>query len=97
MLRWTWDPDKNHANQRKHGIRFENAILVFEDPLAVTREDPYPYERRWQTIGQVRATVIVVIHMWLGPEYRNGEPVGRIISARKATRRERDAYEGGTY
>lgn len=96
-MRWIWDEDKNRANRRKHGIRFENAILVFDDPLAVTREDPYPYERRWQTIGQVRAVAIVVIHAWLEPDCRNGEPAGRIISARKATNRERNAYEEGTY
>ena len=96
-LRWTWDEDKNLANRQKHGLRFENAVLVFDDPLAVSREDPYPYERRLQTIGQVRAVVIVVIHTWAEPESLNGESIGRIISARKATRRERNAYEEGTY
>ena len=96
-MRWTWDEDKNLTNQQKHGLRFENAVLVFDDPLAVTREDPYPYERRLQTIGQVRSAVIVLIHTWVEPGYRNGESIGRIISARKATRRERNAYEEGTY
>ena len=96
-MRWTWDEDKNLANRQKHGIRFENAVLVFDDPLAVTREDPYPHERRLQTIGQVRSVVIVVIHAWSEPGYLNGESIGRIISARKATRRERNAYEEGNY
>ncbi len=96
-MRWTWDEDKNLTNRQKHGIRFENAILVFDDPLAVTREDSYPYERRLQTIGQVQSVAIVVIHTWAGPDDLNGGSIGRIISARKATRRERSAYEEGTY
>ena len=97
LVRWTWDQDKNLANRQKHGIRFENAALVFDDPLAVSREDPYPYECRLQTIGQVRTVAIVVIHTWAEPDYLNGESIGRIISARKATRHERSAYEEGTY
>lgn len=97
LVRWTWDEDKNLANLQKHRIRFENAMLVFDDPLAVTRGDPYPHERRLQTIGQVRSVVIVVIHTWVEPDNGSSESIGRIISARKATRRERSAYEEGTY
>lgn len=41
-MRWTWDPAKNRTNRRSHGINFEAAIYVFDDPLAATREDPYP-------------------------------------------------------
>ncbi len=96
-MHWTWDEDKSLASRQKHGIRFESAVLVFDDPLSVTREDPYPYERRMQTIGQVRSVVIVVIHTWAEPDYLNSRSIGRIISARKATRRERNAYEEGAY
>lgn len=52
-MRWTWAPGKNDANRRAHGLSFETAVLVFDDPLAATRDDPYPYEARWRTMGLV--------------------------------------------
>lgn len=52
-LRWEWDPNKNGANQRKHGLSFQTAVLAFDDPLAVTDDDPYPHEQRWRTTGMV--------------------------------------------
>ena len=92
-MRWTWDPDKNEINKRKHRISFETAVQVFDDPLFVMIEDSYPYERRWRTFGYVASSIIVVIHTW--PEYdaAAGESVGRVISARRATRHERITYE----
>ena len=39
LLRWTWDPDKNMTNIRKHGVHFEDALLVFEDTNSITIED----------------------------------------------------------
>ena len=92
-MRWTWDPDKNATNIRKHGIAFETAARVFDDLFFVMIEDPYQYERRWQTYGYVESAVIVVIHTWPEYDWESGEPVGRIISARKATRTERITYE----
>ena len=53
-MRWTWDHNKNRTNKRTHGLSFETAQLVFDDPLAASRRDPYPDEQRWQTIGMVR-------------------------------------------
>lgn len=97
ILRWAWDPDKNEYNRRTHGITFENAVRVFDDPFAATREDPYPFEQRWRTMGQVDSLIIQVIHTLPGNYATNGDAVGRIISARKATRRERNAYEQGTF
>jgi len=94
-LRWTWDSDKNETNKHKHGISFETAEEVFKDPLLIMFEDNESYEERWQTFGSVDSMIIVVIHTW--PEYdaEFEDMVGRIISARKATRIERTAYEEG--
>jgi len=60
-LHWRWDAVKDKANLQKHGISFETAVLVFEDPLALTLEDPYPDEERWRTIGRV-VNIVMVVH-----------------------------------
>ena len=90
---WTWDHAKADENIRKHDVDFEMATLVFRDRLALTYEDPFLEESRWRTIGMVNGLILIVIHTL--PEY-DGEPRprnGRIISARKAERHERRAYE----
>ena len=96
-MHWTWDQPKNQANLRAHGLSFEAAVFVFDDPMSATQEDPYPYEERWRTIGMVGTQVVMVVHTWPDFDTGTGEEVGRVISARKATRREREAYEGGHY
>jgi uncharacterized DUF497 family protein len=96
-VRWTWDTNKDRANKRKHGLSFATARLVFDDPLAISRLDPTSAEERWQTIGFIDQLVVVVVHTWPDAHSRNGEEVGRIISARKATRHERKAYEEGHF
>lgn len=90
---WIWDPQKAATNAAKHGLSFETAALVFADPYHLSVEDPYLGEERWRTIGQVGPVILFVVHT--APEYDDslGQEVGRIISARKATRRERQAYE----
>ena len=95
--RWEWDPDKNETNRRTHGLSFETAALVFDDPLAATRDDPYPDEQRWRTMGMVGTVVVMVVHTWPEDDPEAGYQVGRIISARKATSRERETYEEGNY
>ncbi|MXX34905.1 MAG: BrnT family toxin [Gemmatimonadetes bacterium] len=92
---WEWDASKNRANLRDHGIEFETAILVFSDPLAETVEDPYPNEQRWRTMGVVGTAAIMVVHTSPELDPESGSEVGRIISARKLTRRERRHYEEG--
>lgn len=94
-MRWTWDPEKERANRRKHGLRFETAQRVFEDPLAMSRQDAHPDGRRWHTVGLIGPAVVLVVHTWPEPDPATGGEVGRIISARKATRLERRAYEEG--
>ena len=96
-MRWTWDPAKNEVNLRGHGLSFEAAAFAFDDPMAATVGDPYPYEQRWRTVGMVGTQVIMVVHTWPDFEEEAEEEVGRIISARKATRHEREAYEEGHY
>ncbi len=94
-MRWTWDPEKNYLNRRSHGLSFETAVLVFDDPLAATTTDPYPREQRWRTVGMVGGVALLVVHTWPEAYHVAGDEVGRIISARKATRHERNAYEEG--
>jgi uncharacterized DUF497 family protein len=98
-LRWVWDEEKNRTNRRDHLLSFETAQLVFDDPFAITLPDPFRSEERWRTVGSPDPStkvILFVVHTW--PEIdETGEEVGRIISARKATRNERRAYEEGTF
>ena len=96
-MRWTWDANKSRINKRKHGLSFETARLVFDDPLMVHRPDPHGDEERWHTIGMIESVVVIVAHTWPKPEPGTGVEVGRIISARKATPHERRAYEEGDF
>ena len=95
-VRFTWDKAKNRSNQKKHdGIAFEEAVHVFRDPFRLTRQDRIEGgEERWQTIGVVYGvTVLLVAHTIT--EDGGEEPVEeiRIISARRATPKERKHYE----
>ena len=96
MAEFTWDDAKNRLNQRKHGVSFETASLVFDDPHALMLQDRIEDgEERWQAIGRISdAVVLVVAHaVEAGSE---GEVI-RIISARKAARHERKRYEDQAY
>lgn len=86
-----WDAEKAKANLRKHGVSFEDAATVFLDPLALTFRDPYHSggEEREITIGHSTTRQVV----WVAHCLRENRV--RIISARKATRRERKQYEEG--
>ncbi len=96
-MRWAWDPRKNRANLRDHGLDFGTAELVFRDPLAITRPDPSSDdEERWQTVGIVDNVALFVVHPWPEPE-TDDEETGRVISARRATSHERRAYEEGHF
>ena len=95
-MRFTWDETKSRSNQKKHdGITFEEAAHVFRDPFRLTRQDRIEDgEERWQTIGVVHGvTVLLVAHTIT--EDDDGEPIEqiRIISARRATPKERKHYE----
>jgi uncharacterized DUF497 family protein len=84
---YQWDPAKARANQAKHGISFADAVAVFEDPRAITLDDPHLDEDRYVTIGlDFLGRVVVVCWTWRDEEIR-------LISARKATRAERSEYQ----
>ncbi len=90
-MQFTWDERKNRANQRKHGITFETAILVFDDPYQIaTQEREVEGELRWQTIGMVKGIQILLVAHTVSES--SDEEVIRIISARKATPQERSIY-----
>lgn len=86
----SWDPQKARANTLKHGVLFEDAELALTDPLALTGEDPDGEdEQRFVTVGaDATGRIVTVVH-----SYRGGEV--RLISARRATRKERDSYARG--
>lgn len=96
-MRWKWDEEKNRRNKLKHGLTFETAQFVFNDPLAVSRADSYPNEERWQTVGAINQVVILVVHTLPIYDPEKDEEIGRIISARKATKNERRMYEEGEF
>jgi uncharacterized DUF497 family protein len=96
-LRWTWDSRKSAANRAKHGVSFETAVHVFDDALHASKPDMYADGERWHTIGLVGRVLLLVVHTWPEAASARDEPVGRIISARKATARERKAYEEGEF
>jgi uncharacterized DUF497 family protein len=90
-LDFEWDSRKSAQNERKHGLNFEDAVQAFYDPLKrVELEGDEHGEVRWRTIGQIGRTLYVVTHT----TREEGESeIHRIISARKATARERQAFE----
>lgn len=87
-----WDDDKAARNLRKHGVAFELAQQVWDDPAHIIVFDRHEEnEERWHAIGLVRGILILtVVHMF--PAVRDEDAL-RIISARKATRDERKRYE----
>lgn len=90
---FTWDKRKNSSNKRKHGVSFEEAQTVFYDENALEFPDPdhTEDESRFLMLGlSIRLRILVVCHC-----LRSGDSEIRIISARKATKKEREAYAGG--
>jgi hypothetical protein len=85
---YEWDPAKAHANLDKHGIDFADAVTALEDEAALTLEDDYPDEERFITMGlDALGRILVVVYTWRGDHIR-------LISARRATPRERKQYTG---
>lgn len=81
-----WDPRKAEANRDKHGVCFEDATAVLYDPFAITVADDHAEEERFATVGRdALDRVVVVVYTWRGDTVR-------LISARKATARERRVY-----
>ena len=89
-IRFLWDTRKNKANVRKHGFDFEEAKSVFYDQYALQYYDPdhSEDEDRFILLGlSARLNVLIVCHC-----YRERNAVIRIISARKADKKERENY-----
>ena len=93
MIAFEWDPAKAAANVKKHQVSFEEARSVFFDEFATQffDEDHSMNEERFLILGKSSGTkLLIVCHC----ERENGEII-RIISARKATKRESAFYQGG--
>jgi uncharacterized protein len=89
-IKFAWDPEKARTNLRKHGVHFADAQQVFADERAVLIEDDFPFEQRSVLIGRdATEQILVVVFTW------RDDTIG-IISARRATYRERQGYEGDT-
>jgi uncharacterized DUF497 family protein len=95
-IRFEWDEAKNLANQRKHGVSFEDASEVFRDPLFVSIKDRIQDgEQRWQTFGKVGNRLLMMVAHTVREEDAHGATIEviRIISARYASRKEQKLYE----
>jgi hypothetical protein len=83
-----WDPQKAISNQKKHGVSFEEAQSVLESDVQLVLEDGDHHEQRFIALGySIKLNLLVVVYA-----YRDMDVI-RIISARKATRKERENYE----
>ena len=84
-----WDPHKAAANLREHGVAFAEAVTVFTDDFALTREDPDARgEQRFVTLGMsATGTLLVVVFTHREPD------IYRLISAWKANQPQRKHYE----
>jgi uncharacterized DUF497 family protein len=83
-----WDPAKAVANRKKHGVCFADAEAALYDPHALTLEDPDARgEQRFVSMGRgATGDILVVVYSWRDEHVR-------LISARRATRAEKNAYE----
>ena len=93
-MMFEWDEEKDGANKKKHGVSFKEAQEIFEDPFHLSVLDKrFDYlDERWISIGNTRRErVIVVGHLYRIDE--SGTEIFRIITARKATEKERERYE----
>jgi uncharacterized DUF497 family protein len=87
-MEYEWDAPKSHANLAKHGIDFADAVAVFEDDLALTRPDSESRgEPRFVTLGIDGLSRLLVV------VYIERDARLRLISARLATKQERNSYE----
>ncbi len=92
-MQFEWDKQKSSANVKKHGVSFEDAREVFDDPLQISKLDHrYNYfEERWITLGSTKKEQILVVANLFFTD--DGEEIIRIVSARKANKLERNQYE----
>jgi uncharacterized DUF497 family protein len=95
-LQFDWDPAKSLSNQRKHGVSFEEAAQALRNPLFLSWKDRVQDgEERWQACGEVEGLTILIVAHTIREEFEGGTSIEviRIISARRATPKERRRYE----
>jgi uncharacterized DUF497 family protein len=86
-MSFEWDYRNAASNLRKHGVDFADAVTVFDDPLALTMPDTRAGEQRFATLAaDATGRILVVVYTWR-------ENAIRLISARRASPRERKRYE----
>jgi len=92
---FSWDAHKALTNLKKHGVSFEGAATIFVDPDALDWDDPeHSYsEQRSKRLG-TSLTGRILIVVYTQRRLKHGQELIRIISARQATRKERQAYDG---
>ncbi len=83
--RFEWDDSKTQSNQEKLGISFDQAQVVFEDQQRIVQRSPRNKETRWKTVGLIFGVLFTVV-------YTLRRSAVRLISARRASRREVRAY-----
>ena len=90
--RFDWDKRKATSNAKKHGVTFDEAMLAFDDPFALIEVDMEHSEDelREKLIGRTKSVLVVI---FTERETNDGTSVLRIIGARKATKKEKEAYE----
>ena len=93
-MMFEWDEEKDGANMKKHGVSFKEAQEIFEDPFHLSVLDKrFDYlDERWISVGNTRRERLIVVgHVYCIDE--SGTEIFRIITARKATQKERERYE----
>lgn len=81
-MEFEWDENKAKSNRVKHGIRFEDAVLLFDDPQHLSQQERIENgEYRWQTIGLVYGIVVILVAHTI--RFESGNEIIRIISAEK--------------
>lgn len=90
-MEFDWDGNKAEANLSKHGVSFDEAKTVFDDPLYIDFYDPdySDEEDRYIIIGESQQRRLLIV------SYTERDHKIRLISAREVTKREREDYEEG--
>jgi uncharacterized DUF497 family protein len=92
-MKFEWDRKKENINIKKHGVSFEQASYVFADPFALNQFDERNSEdeERWLLLGKsLNQMILLVVHTFRD---NDGKEFVRIISARKATKKEAKSYK----
>lgn len=87
-MEFEWDEQKAQSNVKKHRVHFRQVIPAFFDPFRLEYVDPELAEERFRLIGEVQGRLVFIVYTWR-------DNAVRIISARKATKDEREKYYAG--